>query len=127
MGNSVVARVHLSVGVGVGMGALDTAKHSANFLMTSVVWEPKRAKGAASAGIARALARRLAVSVDASTEDIVGKAPLWGKTLIFLLWNLPMSPERRSFRIGSGVGMCQCITLTCHGNPMFASAVVFCG
>ena len=41
--------------------------------MASIVWEPKRAKGASGAGFARASARRLAVLA----KDILGMALLW--------------------------------------------------
>ena len=45
---------------------------SANFRIASLVWAPKRSKGAAGAGLKRESARRLAASVAASTEDIAG-------------------------------------------------------
>ena len=50
----------------------------ASFRMESIVGAPKREKGAAGAGFARASARRLAASVAASAEDMAGMAPLWG-------------------------------------------------
>ena len=42
---------------------------------------PKREKGAAGAGLESALARRLAVSVATSSEEMSGMAPLWKKKL----------------------------------------------
>ena len=124
VGNGVVLRVRLGGGVGVGVGAPVAAKMSANCQMESIVWVPKQAKGEAGAGLARVLERRLAESVAASAEDIAGMAPLWGKTLLFLLCALPVSPGYICSRIGSGVGPCQCNTLPCHGSPMFESAAV---
>ena len=56
------------------------ANMSASFRMASMVWAPKRAKGTAIAGFARASARRLAASLAASAEDMAGMAPLCGKT-----------------------------------------------
>ena len=55
------------------------AKMSDSCRMASMVWAPKRAKGVAGAGFARASARRLYASVAASEEDMAGMAPLWGK------------------------------------------------
>ena len=75
----IVARVILGGGVGVGVGAPVAAKMSASCLMESMVWVPKRAKGAASVGYARASSRRLDASVDFSAEDTAGMAPVWGK------------------------------------------------
>ena len=76
MGSSIVARVRL-VGGGVdGVGAPVAAKMLASCRITFMVWAPKRAKGAAGAGFARASARHLAASMAASAEDISGMAPL---------------------------------------------------
>ena len=74
--NGAVVLVCLWGGVGVGVGALDTAKMLSNFLMASMVWAPKRARGAAGVGLARALARRIAASVAALAEYIVGMVPM---------------------------------------------------
>ena len=83
MGNSVVVQVRVWGGVGVGVGVMDAEKMSDNCLMASMVWAPKREKGAASAGLGRVLARPLATSVAESVEDIVGMAPLWGELYCF--------------------------------------------
>ena len=50
--------------------------------MASMVWAPKRAKGAAGAGFARASTRRLTASMAASDEDIAGMV-LCGEKLYF--------------------------------------------
>ena len=54
-------------------------------------------------------------------------ANVGGETLLFLLCTLPVSPKHRCGSIVIGVGPYQCTTLPCHGNPMFASDVVFRG
>ena len=69
-----------------------------------MVWSPKLGKGAAGAGLARTSTRLLDASVAALAEDITGMALLWGNNLLFLLCALPVSPEHRCGRIGSGVG-----------------------
>ena len=66
-------------GVGFGGCAPVVANILDSCRMKSMFWAPKRAKGAAGAGFARASARRLAVSVEASAEDMAGMAPLWGE------------------------------------------------
>ena len=127
MGNVVAVRVRLGGGVGVGGGFLVAATISAIFWIVSIVWVPKRSKGAASAGLVRALVRRLDASVAASVEDIAGMALLLGKTLLLLLCALPVYLAHRCGSIGSGVGSCQCTALPCHEIPKFASAVAFYG
>ena len=77
-GSCTVVCVSLVVWVGFG-GAPVAAEMSASFRMVSMVWAPKRAKGAAGAGFARASDRRLSVSMAASAEDMAGMAPLCGK------------------------------------------------
>ena len=78
VGSGVVAQVRLEGGLGVDVGAPVAAKMSANFRMASMVWDPKKAKSASGAGLRRALAWRLAESMAASAEDIMGMAPLCG-------------------------------------------------
>ena len=65
------------------------ANMSASFRMASMVWAPKRAKGAAGAGFARASARRLVASVDVSAEDMAGMAPFCGKNWTVLEMRSP--------------------------------------
>ena len=108
VGSGAVARVRLGSGVGVGVGVPVSAKISANCHMASMVWAPKLDKGAAGTGLARALERRLALSMAALEEEIVGMAPLWGKNLPFWLCILPVYPEHRCGSIVSGVGLYQC-------------------
>ena len=86
--------------------------------MESMVWAPKRAKGAASAGLERVLAMRLDASVDASTEDIACMTLFWGKTVLFWLYVLPAYPICKFGSIGSGVGPCQCTIIPCNGSTM---------
>ena len=76
MGICISARVRFVVGVVVGVGAPGVANVSASCWMASMVWAPKRAKGAAGAGFSRASARHLAALVAASTEEMAGMAPL---------------------------------------------------
>ena len=78
MGSGVVAWVRL----GDGVGALVAAKMLDKYWMASMVWAPKRIKGADGTGLARASTRRLAASVAALVEDIAGMAPLWGNSNI---------------------------------------------
>ena len=66
LGICTVARVCLVGGAGLRGCAPVVANMSASCRMTSMVWEPKRAKGAAGAGFERTLARRLDASVAAS-------------------------------------------------------------
>ena len=89
LGICTVSRVRLVGGLGFGGCVLVVAKMSASFWMASMVWEPKRKKGTAGAGFARASARSLAVSVAASTEDMSGMVPLWGEKLTFLVMRSP--------------------------------------
>ena len=56
--------MRLGGGVGVGVGEPVAAKMSASCWMASMVWAPKRAKGADGADFSRASARRLAASLD---------------------------------------------------------------
>ena len=77
LGRCTVVHVCLVNWGGLG-GAPFAAKMSSSFRMASMVWVPKRAKGAAGAGFARASARRLAASVATSVEDMAGMAPLCG-------------------------------------------------
>ena len=84
-----VVRVCLVGGVGFGGCAPVVANMSASFQMTSMVWAPKWAKSAASAGFARSSYRRLALYVDASAEDMAGMAPLWGKNWTVLVMCSP--------------------------------------
>ena len=65
--------------------------------MASVVYEPKRAKGAASTGFAMESARRLDASVDASAEEMAGMAPLCGKNWTVFVMHSPCV---------SGINMC---------------------
>ena len=65
--------------MGVGVVVPAAEKMSADFQIASMVWAPKQAKGAAGAGLAKALARRLAESMAALAEDIAGMEPLCGK------------------------------------------------
>ena len=74
LGSCTVVRVCLVGWVGFG-GAPVAANMLASFRMASMVWAPKRAKGAAGAGFARASAMRLAASVAVSVEDMAGMAP----------------------------------------------------
>ena len=78
MGSCTVVRVCLVGWGGLG-GALVAENMSASCRMSSMVWAPKRANGAAGAGFARASARRLAASMAASAEDMAGMVPLCGK------------------------------------------------
>ena len=57
--------------------------------MADMIWVPKQAKGAAGAGFARALDRRLAASVVPSAEDIAGMALLCGKNSTVLVMRSP--------------------------------------
>ena len=70
-------------------GAPVIAKMSASCGMASIIWAPKRAKGAVGAGFARAEARCLAASVAASAEDMAGIAPLCGENRTFLVIHSP--------------------------------------
>ena len=70
-GSCIVVRVRLGGGVGVGVGAPIAENISAGFRMAPMVWAPKRAKGTAGPGFARASDRRLAESVVVLVEDIV--------------------------------------------------------
>ena len=79
----LLCRCAFGGGVGVGVGVMDAEKMSDNCLMASMIWAPKREKGAASAGLGRVLARPLATSVAESVEGIVGMAPLWGELYRF--------------------------------------------
>ena len=88
LGRCTIVRVCLVGWVGLG-GALVAAKMSASCRMASKVWAPKREKGAAGAGFARASDRRLAVYVDALVEDMAGMAPLCGKNCTVLVINSP--------------------------------------
>ena len=78
LGSCTVVCVCLVGWVGFG-GAPVVAKMLDSFRMASMVWSPKRAKGVAGAGFARASARRLAVSVAALAEDMAEMAPLCGE------------------------------------------------
>ena len=64
----IVERVHLGVGVVVGLSAPVASKMLASCQMISMVWAPKQVKGAAVAGFSRASDRRLAASVAALAE-----------------------------------------------------------
>ena len=85
VGNGVVTRMRLWDRLGVGVGALDAANISDNFLMVSMIWAKKRAKDGAGVGLTRTSTHRLAMSVAVPEEDITGMSPLWVKTLLFLL------------------------------------------
>ena len=113
--------------MGFGVGAPVAKKMSTDCQMAYMVWAPKQAKGAAGVGLARASVRCLAASMAASAEDIAGMALLWRKALLFWLCFLPVYPEHRCNRIGSGVGTCQSTVFTFHGSPVCISAAVFCG
>ena len=105
-GSCIFAQVRLGGGVCVGVGAPVAEKKSANYWIASMVWVPKLAKDAMSAGLERASARRLTASVAVLVEDKAGKAPFLGKTVIFWLCNFLVSPECKCSSIGSGVGLC---------------------
>ena len=124
VGNWISVRLRLGVGVGVGVGVPVAVKICANFRISYMFWASKQVKGAASVGLSRALARRLAASVATSTDDIAGIALLWGRALLFFLCALPMSLAYICVIIGSGVGVCRCTTLPCHGSTKFSSDVV---
>ena len=126
-GSCIVARVRLGGGVGVGVGALIAAKMSASCRMASMVWAPKQAKDATGAGFARASDRPLSASMAASEEDIAGMALLQGKTVLFWRCAIPMSPVCKCGRIDSGLGLCRCTNLTCHGSPMCTAVAGFHG
>ena len=79
----------LGDGVGVGVGAPVAAKMSVSCQIASMVWAPKQAKGAASAGLERESTRRLNASVTVSVENIVGMETLWGKTCTVLVASSP--------------------------------------
>ena len=81
--NSVSARVRLGGGVRLCVGVSVAAKILDNFWMASMIWVPKRVKGASGPGLARALERVLAASVAASEEYIIGIVPFWGKLYCF--------------------------------------------
>ena len=85
VGNCVITRVRLGGAVGVGVCVLATAKMLADCRIASMVWAPKRVKGVAGVGSARASARHLDVPVAALEEDVGGMAPLWGENPLFLL------------------------------------------
>ena len=89
LGGCTVARVCFMGGVGLRSGAPVVAKVSASCRMESMVWAPKWAMGAASAGFARASTRHLAASVAALVEDMAGMAPLCGKNLTVLVMRSP--------------------------------------
>ena len=89
IGSCIVARVQLGGGVGVGVGALVAEKISASYRVASMVWAPKRSKGTASAGFARASARLLAASMPMVAEDIAGMAPFWGGNCTVLVMCYP--------------------------------------
>ena len=76
-------------GVGFGGCAPVVAKMSASCRMASMVWAPKQAKAAASAGFARASARRLAAFVAESAENMDDMAPLWAKNWTVLVMRSP--------------------------------------
>ena len=78
LGSCKVVRMCLVGWVGF-FGAPVVANMSASCWMVSMVWAPKRVKGAAGAGFTRASARRLSESVAASEEDMVEMAQLCGK------------------------------------------------
>ena len=88
LGSCTVVRVCLVCWVGFG-GVPVAANMLASFRMASMVWAPKRAKGAAGAGFARASDRRLTASVAALAEDMAGMAPLCGKNLTVLVMRSP--------------------------------------
>ena len=71
MGSCIAAQVRLVGGVVVGVGAPVSDYMLASCCIAYMVWLPKRVKGAANAGFARASARRLATSVAAPAEDMV--------------------------------------------------------
>ena len=85
LGSCTVAQVCLVGGVGFGGCAPVVSKMSAIFRMAYMVWEKKRAKGAAGAGFVRESTRRLAASVAVSTDDMDGMAPLWEKNRTVLV------------------------------------------
>ena len=89
LGSCTVVRVSLGGGVGFGGCAPVAANMLDNFRMASMVWAPKRAKGAAGAGFARTPARRMDASVAALTEDMDGMAPLWGENWTVLVMRSP--------------------------------------
>ena len=78
LGSCTVVRVCLVGWVGLG-GAPVAAKMSATCQMESMVWAPKRVKGAAGAGFAKASVRRLTESMAASAEDMDVMAPFCGE------------------------------------------------
>ena len=123
VGNGVSTQVLLGRRVWGWCGCAGCYKISDNYQIASMVWAPKRAKGAAGVGLARAPTRRLDMSVAASAEDISGMALLWGGTILFLLCALPMSPAHRCGSIVSRFGPFRCTTLPCHGINKFASDV----
>ena len=89
MGRCVAARVRLVGEVVVGVCAPVAENMSASCWIASMVWAPKRAKGADGAGFARDSDRRLAMSVAASAEDMAGMAPLWGENFTVLVMRSP--------------------------------------
>ena len=91
-GSCIVERVRLGGGLGGGVGAPAATKISASCQMVSMVWAPKRAKGASIAVLERETARRLAASVSASAEDIAGMVPLLEETVLFWRCVFPSSP-----------------------------------
>ena len=88
MGSCTVVSVFLVGWVGFG-GARVAAKMSASFWMASMVWVPKRVKGPAGAGFARASTRRLAASMAVLEEEMTGMVPLWGENWTFLVMRSP--------------------------------------
>ena len=103
-GSCIVAWVRLVVGVGVDVGAPVAEKMSASCQMESMVWAPKRAKGAASAGFASMSDRLLTAYVAVLAEDIAGMAPLWKKPVLFWRCVIPASLVCKCGSISSGVG-----------------------
>ena len=81
--------------MGIGVGVPVAAKISANFRIAPMVWMSKRAKGVGGAVLDRSSASCLAASVASLAEDIAVMAPLWRKTLLFLLCALHMSLAHR--------------------------------
>ena len=89
VGSGVAVWVRLGGGVGVGVGVPATAKMSASCRIASMVWAPKRAKGAAGAGFVRASERRLDKYMAASAEEISDMASLWRKKSTVFAVNSP--------------------------------------
>ena len=84
-----VAWVCFRGGVVIGGCAPVAANMSAICRMASMVWVPKQAKVAASAGFSRESDRHMAASLDVLAEDMSGMAPLCGKNWTVLVMRYP--------------------------------------